>query len=285
MGAGESVFRRDGEDLVPGPLAQGPWYEGSLHGSAMLAALAWAAEGHPADVPRQVTRLTVDMIRAAPLAPLRPVTRCVRSGKNVDFLDLELYGGEELFVRGTALRTRAADVTPAPDADDHVAVPTLPERDPFVFEGAEDRPGFHHALEIRVGGDDVRPVVWFRLAAPIVEGEENSGFVTMATVADWTYAVPTLERRSRAAAEGAAPVAETAFSINVDTTVQAVRPMTGDWLGLASTVTYGNQGSGASSARIFDQEGIVGFSSQSALVRGLDGAPLRLKEVPDPSGT
>ena len=54
---------------------KGPWYEGTLHGSAMLAAIARGAEQHPTDVPRQVVRLTVDMMRAAPMSPLRITPR------------------------------------------------------------------------------------------------------------------------------------------------------------------------------------------------------------------
>ncbi len=52
----EALFRRDGDLLVPGVLTRGPWYQGTLHGSAMLAAIARAAERHPSEVQRQVVR-------------------------------------------------------------------------------------------------------------------------------------------------------------------------------------------------------------------------------------
>src|SRR5690606_30116211 len=65
-----ALFTLDGDLIVPGPFTRGPWYDDALHGSAMLALMARAAEQHPTDVPRQVVRLTVDMMRAAPMAPL-----------------------------------------------------------------------------------------------------------------------------------------------------------------------------------------------------------------------
>ena len=43
------VFRRDGELLVPTPLATGPWYAGSQHGSAMLGLLARAVDRRAAE--------------------------------------------------------------------------------------------------------------------------------------------------------------------------------------------------------------------------------------------
>ena len=92
----EPMFRLDGGLLIPGVLAKGPWYEGTLHGSAMLAAIARGAEQHPTDVPRQVIRLTVDMMRAAPMAPLRVETTTARAGKNIDHVDIAMYADDDL---------------------------------------------------------------------------------------------------------------------------------------------------------------------------------------------
>jgi hypothetical protein len=99
-----AIFEKDGDLLIPTVLAKGPWYANSLHGSSMMGLMARAAEQHPSDIPRLVSRLTVDMMRAAPMAPLRTETEIVRSGKNVEFLDVRLFAGAELFIRATAMR-------------------------------------------------------------------------------------------------------------------------------------------------------------------------------------
>ena len=59
------VFHQDGERLMPTHLATGPWYPGTQHGSAMLLMAAIAVERVSTNIPRQVTRLTVDMMSAA----------------------------------------------------------------------------------------------------------------------------------------------------------------------------------------------------------------------------
>lgn len=276
---GEALFHLDGDLLVPGVLCRGPWYEGSLHGSAMLAAVARAAEHHHTSVPRQVVRLTVDMMRAAPMAPLRVETSTVRSGKSIDFVDIALYANDELWVRGTALRIRVADLEvdtnevprrhPKPPTVEHPGAP------PLVRPGA-DEPAFHHAIDIHA--DPAAQIVWFRLAVPVVEGEPNSGFLTTATLADWTYSVPSLLLHS--AKEGSSIDEErSVFAINADTTINTFRPLSGPWLGMSTTSHTGSLGAGTANAELYDQAGPLGFSSQSILVRGPSGGPLAVREV------
>lgn len=278
----QPLFRREGDLLVPGVLAKGPWYEGTLHGSAMLAAMARGAEQHPTDVERQVVRLTVDMMRAAPMAPLRVESSTVRSGKSIDVVDIALYAGEELYVRGSALRMRTADIT----VDDEMSTdpaaepsPTPPAEDevvgPVFSHPSAASPAFHHAIDVRV--DPATGTVWFRIAVPVVEGEPNTSTVTVATIADWTYATPRMIREATGHLQ--ADAERTVFAINADTTVNTHRPMDGAWLGLRTTSQIGALGAGASSARIVDRLGLVGFSSQSVLVRGPSGAPLSMKEL------
>lgn len=274
----EPVFWRDGDLLVPSVLARGPWYEGSLHGSAMLAVMARAAEQHHSEVPRQVVRLTVDMMRAAPLKPLRVETATVRAGKNIDFVDLALYAEDQLWVRGTALRMRLSDLEVATDGEPDLA-PTPPSIEqagapPFVRPGA-DEPAFHHAIDFHI--DPANQMVWFRVAVPLVEGEENNGLVTVAAVADWTYAVPSLLRT--AGNNSVFDEDQTTVAINADTTINTVRPTVGPWLGMRGSFRMGSLGAGTASGELFDAAGAFGSSSQSVLVRGVSGAPLAVKEV------
>ena len=272
----EALFRQDGDLLVPGPLTRGPWYEGTLHGSAMLAAMGRAAERHPSEVQRQVVRLTVDMMRAAPMVPLRVETTAARSGKSIDLVDVAMYADDELCVRATALRVRVADLVV--DETEDAPPPRPPAGDPtgaspFTRAGS-DRPAFHHAIDVQVDVDS--DVVWFRLAVPVVEGEPNSSTVTVAAIADWTYAVPHLLRGTRGAARPAAPAVQ---AINADTTINTFRPLSGDWVGLRTTAHIGSLGAGTSGAHLYDADGPLGFSAQSVLVRGPSGAPLTIRET------
>ena len=286
----QPLFCRDGDLLVPGVLAKGPWYEGSLHGSAMLAAMARAAEQHPTTVERQVVRLTVDMMRAAPMAPLRVEAHTVRSGKSTEVVDITMSSGGEVYVRGSALRIRtasiavddvsadaSADVSADASAEGSPAAPAVDEVVAPVFtHPSAESPAFHHAIDVRV--DPSTGIVWFRLAVPIVDDEPHSSTVTIATIADWTYATP---RMIREALGHVQPDEErTVFAINADTTINTHRPMSGAWVGLRTTSVTGGLGAGTSSAQIVDHLGLTGFASQSVLVRGPSGAPLSMKELP-----
>jgi hypothetical protein len=280
----ESLFRRDGEHLVPQPIARGPWYDGTLHGSSMLAAMAWAAERHPSDVPRQVVRLTVDLMRAAPLAPLRTDVATVRSGKNLDILDLRLFADDELCVRASALRMRTADVvigSPDPTGALPPRPPTDVEGDSESFFGGDssDVRAFHHAIDVHTDAAHPEPLAWFRLKVPVVEGEVASGFVTVATLSDWTYAVPILVGRPRGDVDTAPDDERATFAINTDTTVSCFRPLVGEWVGLRTRSLVGDLGAGVSGAELFDAAGPLGFSSQSILVRGAAGSSVMIKEA------
>ena len=104
------VFRREGDLLLPGPLANGPWYPGTQHGSAMMLMAALAAERQPSDQPRQVVRLTVDMLKAAPMAAIRLNTTTRKQGYHMDALDISLTANGDECVRASALRLRVSDV-------------------------------------------------------------------------------------------------------------------------------------------------------------------------------
>jgi acyl-CoA thioesterase len=264
----EPLFRLDGDLLVPGTLTKGPWYEGTLHGSAMLAAIARTAERHESSVPRQVVRLTVDMMRAAPMTPLRVTATTARAGKSSDLVDVAMYAGDELCVRASALRFRTeelviegADVLDDPTPVPQPPVPDAPEWLPYTQPGAEE-PAFHHAIDLHASIDD--GTVWFRLAVPVVEGEPNSGFVTTAAISDWTYAAPFLLRMATGAEMPEEPPVS---AINADTTIHVARPLSGEWLGLRTTARAGSIGAATSSAQLFDEQGGLGFTCQSVLLR------------------
>ena len=67
----DAFFRRDGERYLPQVHTRGPWDPDFQHGGPPSALLATAAMGHPA-VPEgaRLARITVDFLRAVPLAPL-----------------------------------------------------------------------------------------------------------------------------------------------------------------------------------------------------------------------
>ncbi len=263
------LFEVDGEHLVPTDLARGPWYPDTQHGSPMLGLLARAVERVEAPRPMQVTRLTVDLMRAAPMAPVRTEARVVRGGKSNEFLDAELWADGELCARATALRTRVTELALPDDPA------LLGHEDPPVLPDGEGGGGWsqgptpegraaHEAFEMRPVPRFETPTVWFRLTVPLVASEATSPLIRVAAVSDFTYGISVMRRiRRDAASFERAPL----VAINPDTTLNLHRPPEGEWICLDTRTHADAAGAATAMARLFDARGPVGYASQSLLVR------------------
>src|SRR6185436_3410071 len=104
----DSVFVLDGELVVPTVLARGPWTPEAQHGGAPAALLARAVERFEGGDAMVVVRVTVELLRPVPIAPLRVMTRLSRPGKKVQIVEASLVvaeGGTEV-ARASGLRIR-----------------------------------------------------------------------------------------------------------------------------------------------------------------------------------
>jgi len=270
------IFTVEGGRLIPSNLARGPWYADSQHGSAMLGLLARAVELHESDKPMQVARLVADLKRAAPLEPVTTTTRCLRAGKNVEILEADIEAGGTVFATARAMRIRIAEIDVSQHANGAMAPPPYgaPPSDQGesqlmpLFDSEE---GFHHTLDIRATLEPAQRALWFRLRCPLVAGEPLSPFVRTATIADWSYSVPTIAREIRAGALEQRTIA----TINPDASIHVHRPLDGEWLCMDADVHYGPNGAGSANARLYDERGSIGHTSQSILIRDLGEQPLR----------
>jgi hypothetical protein len=272
----DAIFHADGDAFVPTGLARGPWYPDTQHGSPMLGLLARAVERVPSERAVQVTRLTVDLLRAAPLAPVTTRARVLRRGSSVEWLEAELLAGDEPCARASALRFRVAEVgVPREPEWSGGSPPPLPERaGSFGWErppgDGDDLPALHHALELRPVPGFEAPTAWLRLKVPLVAGEPDSPLVRTAFVSDFTYSVPFIRAMTRSRD---ALALRPFVAINPDTTLNLHRMPEGEWICLDARATYDAVGAGTATARLFDARGAIGQSSQSLLVRGLEARP------------
>lgn len=271
-----SIFTADAGRLVPTPLARGPWYPNSQHGSAMLGLLARAVESHEAERPMQVVRLVADLARAAPLQAVRTPSRCLRSGKNVEIVEASIELDGKVFATAQALRIRVADVDVSHHENGRAMPPPYgppPSRDgrsllmPLI-EGE----AFHHAVDIRPTREPAERALWLRLRCPLVAGEPLSPLVRTAALADWSYSVPTIASEIRRGEM----LPRTVATINPDAALHIHRPLVGEWLCMDADVHYGPHGAGSANARLYDKRGSIGHTSQSILIRALDEQPLRV---------
>src|SRR5215472_13997848 len=106
----DSLFLLDGEAFLPTELARGPWSPDALHGGPVAALLARAADRIPAPGPMQVARLTLDLLRPVPLAPLTLASRVLRPGKKVQVVEIVLRAPAGEVARAVVLRLRSQAV-------------------------------------------------------------------------------------------------------------------------------------------------------------------------------
>ncbi|HZQ26966.1 MAG TPA: thioesterase family protein [Acidimicrobiales bacterium] len=262
----EALFVPDGELFVPTDRARGPWDEHALHGGPVAALVARAAEhavaagaaGAAGAGPSLVlVRLTVELLRPVPTAPLKVSTTVVRPGRKVRQLAVSVHAGDVEVTRALALfmRTQPVDLPASTEPD---APPPGPDDGrPMVDEGWWE--GFHNTgVEMRfVKGyfSDAGPAtVWIRLAQPVVTGEEPSGAVRAAAAADFGNGVSSV-----------LPFQGFLF-INPDLTMVLDRTPVGQWICLDAVTHVTGGGIGMAESALYDSEGRMGRALQTLVV-------------------
>jgi hypothetical protein len=257
----EPLFATDGDAFVPSDHTRSPWSPDMLHGGAPGALLVRAIERHEVDAPMQVVRMTVDLVRPVPVAPLTIDVRTVRPGGRVNVIGAELRAEGAVCVRVTALRLRD-DAVPIPAETPLPADPT-PDRTPLESELQSPEWGFEafhtHGCEVRYargGWLEAGPAfAWIRLRKPVVAGEPPSPVQRLMAAADFGNGV-----------SATLPFDQWLF-INPDITVHIDRPPAGEWIGLDAVTRVSGRGSGSTATVLYDERGRVGLGVQHLLVQ------------------
>src|ERR1700712_2639898 len=102
----DAIFRIAGNRAETSPNAAGPWDASMQHGSAPAALVTWAAEAIPTAVPMQIVRVTIDLMRPVPVAPLRFETEVLREGRKIQLCGIRLLAIAVVVVSDTVLKIR-----------------------------------------------------------------------------------------------------------------------------------------------------------------------------------
>ena len=205
-----------------------------------------------------LARLTVELLRPVPIAPLEVDVELTRATRRVQRLSARLLAGGDEVARAVGLRVRvgALDLPPARVA------PRPPFADPqllpgFTFPFFRHSVGYHTAVDIRIARGDwgLGPAAaWLRPRVPLLAGEEWSPLERTLVVAD--------------AANGicpALPVDEFTF-VNADLTVALFRPAVGEWIGLDARSLVAPAGTGLVTSELVDADGEFGHVLQCLVV-------------------
>ena len=267
----EALFGRDGSRFVPSDYARGPWSPDALHGGPVAALVARAVEACEAPEPVHVARLTVELLRPAPVTPLTVDASVARPGRKVQVVEAVVRAGDVDIAWARALRIRVhppgaaqGEGLPDPAADGPVpgvdpAAPEGPDAGYHAVEPMGAYRAFHtEGAELRfVEGAFATPgpaTVWVRLAVPVVEDEEPSPLQRVAGAADFGNGVSSMLDFTRY------------VFINPDLTVYLARPARGEWVALQASTHIGIPGVGLAESRLWDTAGPIGRSAQGLVV-------------------
>jgi hypothetical protein len=244
----------------PTGLTRGPWDPGLQHAGPPAALLARAVEAASGIAGGQTVRLSYDILRPVPIAPLRVEALLRRPGRRVELVEAELRdeGGTPL-MRATAWRMRREAVALPSGIVALDPPPAPPEAGVEADFGAWIDPvAYHRAFEWRwVEGRFTEPgpaTAWARLQVELVAGEPATPLQRLITMAD--------------AASGISSVLDWAAYtfVNVDLGIHLERPPEGEWMAMAATTRPGTDGAALCTSVLSDGRGRVGVSTHSLLV-------------------
>ena len=252
-----AIFRVDGNRVVTSPNAAGPWDPGMQHGSAPAALVVWAAEAVATAVPMRIARVTVDLMRPVPVAPLTLETEVLREGRKIQLCAVRLRAGDAIVVGATVLKIKTQALLLPPEVAD-LAV-ELPGPD----QAREEQPSFSSSpfvtgISMRAArgrfGVPGPGAIWYRVDRPLVEASPVSQTMRAVVAADFcngTSAVLDFRKWT---------------FINADLTVSLAREPVGEWILLDAESWIGPDGSGLATARLADSRGYFGRAIQSLVI-------------------
>ncbi len=262
----DSFYEPDGELYASTELTRGPWDAAAQHAGPPAALIGREVErlgggriGGESGPPAQVGRITYEVLRWVPIAPLRVEARIVRPGRRVETFEATLTdetGDALMRARGWRLRTEPVDFEEPVPAPEPPPGPGSGEPGQFFHTGYDV--GYHTAMEYRfIRGAFMErgpATVWMRMAVPLLPGEEPSPLQRVLAAADSGNGV-----------SAALDWARYLF-INVDLSVHLHRMPEGEWVCLDAVTLPEPNGIGMADTRLLDERGPIGRAAQTLLV-------------------
>ncbi len=255
----DAFYEPDGELQIATELTRGPWDPGAQHAGPPAALLGRAIERLPDGEGFQVGRITFEILRSVPIAPVRVSAEVLRPGRRVQMVAAELSVDGEVLMRARGWRLRTASLEIPPDVVSTPPPPPFPAgAGDFEFFPTGHELGYHSAMELRFesgGFMELGPAAaWLRMRHPLVLGE-----------------APTpLQRTLIAADVGNGISAALDFRrfvfVNVDLTVHLERMPVGEWICVDAVTLPQPTGIGSAESVLSDAEGRIGRAMQTLLI-------------------
>ena len=280
----EAFFNRDSENkniYHPTLFARGPWDPKTLHGRVLSGLVAFEVETNCLSDNEvdtfQASRITVDLFRPPPMAPLIVTNQIARSGRRIKVVDVNIASdikgrGIVDIARGSVVMLKKSE-----NPDGEIWSPTAweirsPSEDMPAPDAAQKGPDSTASLPIwqtvNVQDDTGEPYdeyrsqnrklgvrrAWIRETYSLISGMLPSQLVRIAQVADF-----------------ANPFANSGTKglnyINADITLYLQRTPVGSWIGTETSYHGADQGVSVGTMSLYDRSGRVGTSTVCGLAQ------------------
>jgi hypothetical protein len=253
----DAIYRVDGNRVVTSPDAAGPWDPGMQHGSAPAALVVWAAEAIPTRVPMRIARVTVDLMRPVPVAPLTLESEVLREGRKIQLCAIRLLAGDVVVVGATVLKIKMQALSLPPEVADMPVELPGPDQSPVDPANFSSSP-FVTGISLRAArgrfGVPGPGAIWYRVDRSLVAGSAISQAMRAVVASDFCNGT-----------SAALDFREWTF-INADLSVSFARQPVGEWILLDAESSIGPDGAGLAAARLADEHGYFGRAIQSLVI-------------------
>ncbi len=221
--------------------------------------VVWAAEAIPTPVPMRIARVTIDLMRPVPLAPLTLETEVLREGRKIQLCAVRLRADGVLVVARDRAQGQAAGAAVAAATSAGLPVDAARRRkqspeDPAQFSNSP----FVTGMQLRAArgkfGVPGPGAIWYRVVRPLVEGAAVSQAMRAVVAADFCNGT------------SAALDFRHWIFLNADLTVSMAREPVGEWILLDAESWIGPDGAGLAMARLADTQGYFGRCVQSLVI-------------------
>ncbi len=249
-------FTPDGDLFQPTDVCRGPWDHNSLHGRVIAALMAHDIETKYIDPAFHPSRLTVDLYRMPPFAPVKVESHVVRDGNRIRIVDSEFSSEGVSLARASCVLLRRTDNpegrvwsepdwdAPAPETIEP-APPPANGRDPMWESRTIGDRGF---------GTHSQRRMWMREVRPLITGVELTPFLRAASACDFSN-----------------PFANSSDQglqfVNVDITLYLHRLPVGEWVGFEVASHHSAEGIAVGECAMYDTTGAIGRSSCAGLAQ------------------
>lgn len=254
-----SFYEPEGGRIAATELTRGPWDAGAQHAGPPSALLGRAIEALPGGEGFEVGRVTFEILRSVPIAPLEVSAEILRPGRKVQMFGAELSVDGEVLMRARGWRLRIADLDVPAELASPAPAPPFPEQEEeLAFFPTGHELGYHSAMELRfASGGFLEPgpaTAWLRMRDPLLPGEEPTPLQRTLIAADVGNGISAVLDFRRF------------VFINVDLTVHLERMPEGEWVAVDAVTLPQPNGIGTAESVLSDRRGRIGRAVQTLLI-------------------